>query len=204
MPIDFKLNREPLSEGKEARYAVCTGYEKKAYTHLIYCYGDNGDSPSFLFFLPSFLQGPQNALTDRIYRQQPRRRRIRRERRKRREKDDRQGGHFLFFFFIFFSSPTRKSNLNKLRPFRNFIRVLHKRARCRLRHKTLSRRQFLPLDLFGSQDGEIFAKDFLRGSRIACGDVRRDGLSLDGDDERSGGLLLLLLLLLLLEVWWWY
>lgn len=32
MLIDFKLNREPFSEGKEARYAVCTGYEKKKHT----------------------------------------------------------------------------------------------------------------------------------------------------------------------------
>lgn len=66
MPIDFKLNHEPFSEGKEARYAVCTGYEKKAYTHLIYCYGDTVILSFHAFFLPSFLQGPQIALTDRI------------------------------------------------------------------------------------------------------------------------------------------
>lgn len=72
------------------------------------------------FFLPSFLQGPQTALTDRIYRQQPRRRRIRRERRKRREKDDRKRGHFLFFFFfVFFFTGSEKqseqiSSLSKL------------------------------------------------------------------------------------------
>lgn len=35
MPMDFKLNYEPLSEGKEARYAVCTGYEKKKKHTLI-------------------------------------------------------------------------------------------------------------------------------------------------------------------------
>lgn len=32
MPIDFNLNYEPFSEEKEARYAVCTGYEKKKHT----------------------------------------------------------------------------------------------------------------------------------------------------------------------------
>lgn len=60
MAIDFKLNHEPLSEGKEARYAVCTGYEKKAYTHLIYCYGDNGDPPSFLFSSLLSCKGPKS------------------------------------------------------------------------------------------------------------------------------------------------
>lgn len=203
MPTFFKLNREPLSEGKEARYAVCTGYEEKSIHSSNILLRRQWRLSLLPFFLPSFLQGPQIALTDGIYRQRRRRRQTRRERRKRRRRRPKKRSFSLFFFFfLFFSSPTRKSNLHKFRPFRNFIRVLHKRARCRLRHETLSRRQFLPLDLFGSQDGEIFAKDLLRGSRIACGDVRRDDLSL-GDDERSGGLLLLLLLLLL-EVWWWY
>lgn len=32
MPTFFKLNQELLSEGKETRYAVCTGYEKKKHT----------------------------------------------------------------------------------------------------------------------------------------------------------------------------
>lgn len=199
----FQLESEPLSKGKEARYAVCTGYEKKSIHSSNILLRRQWRLSLLPFFLPSFLQGPQTALTDRIYRQRRRRRRIRRETRQRRRKRRPTRRSFsLFFLFFFFSSPTRKSNLNKFRPFRNFIRVLHKRARCRLRHEKLSRRQFLPLNLFGSQDGEIFAKDLLRGSRIACGDVRRDDLSLGDDDERSGGLLLLLLLLL--EVWWWY
>lgn len=101
MPTFFKLNREPLSEGKEARYAVCTGYEEKSIHSSNILLRRQWRLSLLPFFLPSFLQGPQIALTDGIYRQRRRRHRIRRERRQKREKDDRKRGHFLFYFFFF-------------------------------------------------------------------------------------------------------
>lgn len=50
MPIDLKLNREPFSEGKEARYAVCTGYEKQSIHSSNILLRRHSDSLLFSFF----------------------------------------------------------------------------------------------------------------------------------------------------------
>lgn len=66
MPTDFKLNLNLSPREKRLATPFAQVMRKKAYTHLIYCYGDTVILSFHAFFLPSFLQGPQTALTDRI------------------------------------------------------------------------------------------------------------------------------------------
>lgn len=59
MPMDFKLNLNLSPREKRLATPFAQVMKKKAYTHLIYCYGDNGDSPSFLFSSLPSCKGPK-------------------------------------------------------------------------------------------------------------------------------------------------